>query len=247
MNWVSKLARRFVGSPGFAGVTAALAAFVGLIGSVYQEEIVRAFPFVLPSVGMVFSYRAFFFWLGLILLAGCVYLRQVVDDAARNRLTESAAAAEMTSRRIESLVETLPPRAFQTELALAASKVHAVGTGALPPASTQNAEALATVVRHVLHSIASLALIYDDRPRVSGRAAKYSANIMLFVPESYGSLVNFSPADFAGDQLAGVLHLRRELSSSTSAGDAEPDADVPEIGGVRRGRKAPVEWRFRSG
>jgi hypothetical protein len=239
-HWLS---RSLVGSAWFAGIVAALAAFVGLIGSVYQDEIVQAVPFVLPREGMTLSYQAFFFWLALFLLAGCVYLRQVADDEARSRLTESAEAAEKTSRRIESLVETLPPRTFQTELARAADKVHAVASAALAHgAAAQTADALALVIRHVLRSIASLALVYDDRPRISGREARYSANIMLFVSSGPTVAVNvtFFPGDAVG-QLSGVLHLRRELStSSMSVGEPEPSRDSTAAS-QRQGTRRPLD------
>lgn len=221
--------RRFVGNPVFAAIVAAIAALVGLLGSVYQSEIAGSFPLTLTSG---FSLRSLIFWVALFGLAYAVYLRQVVDDEARGKLLKTTEAAEETSRRIEEFVQTLPPRAFQSELARAVAAVHNAVSSALPRTATPESrpEELMTVIRAVLHSIASLALIYDDQPLFDGQPARYSANVMVFAPIANGNIgrINFFPDEYDRAQLAGVLTLRQELSATSESAD-EPDADVPSI------------------
>ena len=209
-------------------MTAVVAALVGLFGSVYNEQIVAAFPLSLPDPPWTVSAQAIAFWLALFTLAACVYLRQLVDDEARGKLDD-------TTDRIQELVQTLPPRAFQAELARAVVKVHAVTTEALPRTDTTGptAESLGRVIRSLLHSIASLALIYDDKPLVSGRPARYAANVMLFVPinpEQSPGPVEFLAGDDEWKNLRGVLCIRRELSaSSDTSDDPSPDPGTPTI------------------
>ena len=93
----------FAGSPWFAGLTAASAAIVGLLGSVYQDEIANAFPLTLIGPFSGWSGRAVAFWTALLALAWLVYLRQVADDSIRNRLVTTTESAEQTSRRIEEI------------------------------------------------------------------------------------------------------------------------------------------------
>ena len=125
--------KRFVGSATFAAVTATVAALVGLVGSVYQTEIAASFPITLAPA---FTGHTFVFWLSLASLAWLVYLRQRVDDEARGDLVNTTRAAEQTSRRIEDFVQTLPPRAFQAQLANAIVDVHNVVSAAMPRRAT---------------------------------------------------------------------------------------------------------------
>lgn len=227
--------RRFVGSPAFAAVTAAAAAVVGLLGSVYQREIAAAFPLTPLGPFEVVSWRAVFFWAALSGLAWLVYLRQRVDDEVRTGLVNSTGNVEQTSRRIEEFVQTLPPRAFQTELARAVAEVHYAVSSAMPRVAgpTLSEEELVHVIRGTLHAIASLALVYDDQPLMDGQRARYCANVMLFVPsgpELDNVEIQFFAAESDRRQLRGVLRLRTDLSSTSDPGDGHaPDANVPDL------------------
>jgi len=176
-------ARRLVGSPLFAALTAAFAAVVGLLGSVYQNEIASAFPLTLmgPFSGGV-SWRAVVFWTALALLAYFVYLRQAADDDVRSQLVTTTSEAERVSRRIETHVQTLPPAAFQARLIDMAVKSHNWVSRGMPRMPQASAEELAAVIRGLLGSLASLALFYDDRPPTDDHAPIYSANVMVFIP-----------------------------------------------------------------
>lgn len=227
--------RRFVGSPAFAAVTAAVAAVVGLLGSVYQREIAAAFPLTPLGPFDVVSWRAVFFWAALFGLAWLVYLRQRVDDEVRSGLVKSTGNVEQTSRRIEEFVQTLPPRAFQTELAKAVADVHDAVSSAMPRAAgpTLTTEALVHVIRGTLHALASLAVVYDDQPLVDGQRARYCANVMLFIPANPNLdrvEIQFFAPEADRRQLRGVLRLRTDLSSTSDPGDGHaPDVRVPEL------------------
>jgi hypothetical protein len=211
---------RFAGTPAFAAFTAAMAATVGLLGSVYNEQIAASFP-----LGSSLALRPFFFWVALMLLAYCVYLRQTVDDGARRQLADVTVAAEATSRRIESFVQTLPPAAFQAQLAAAVRSVHNAVSAAIPRGRSEGTSAavLAEVIRAVLSSLATLALDFDGSPLVDGRTATYGANVMIFDPrpESREQL-NFFPPEYDRTQLRGVLRLREDLCATTAAQGGAP-------------------------
>lgn len=154
---------RFVASPWFAAATAAVAALVGLLGSVYQIEIAASFPINFLGPFDAFSWRALIFWSALVGLAGLVYVRQMVDDEIRTVLMRSTSAAETTSRRIEDFVQTLPPRAFQAEFARAVADVHDAVSAGVPRgrACEASPDDLRQIVRSILQAIAQL----GERPR----------------------------------------------------------------------------------
>lgn len=219
------------GSPYFAALTAAAAAVVGLLGSVYQDEIARVFPLVLFGPFGGWSWRAIAFWCALFLLAWLVFLRQLADDAVRSRLVETTAAAEQTSRRIETFVQTLPPAGFQAQLTKLVVKSNEWISKGLPRKLRDDVPAseLIPVIRVLLHGLASLALAYDDNPLVDGHGALYSANVMVFVPNADAAslTVNFFPPELDREQLRGVLLLRQDLSATSES--VEPDALVSAI------------------
>lgn len=229
------LTRRFVGSPAFAALTASAAALVGLLGSVYQNEIVASFPLTLLGPYRGFSWRALVFWLSLFGLAGLVYLRQKADDAVRDTMVKTTEGAEQTSRRIEEFVQTLPPRAFQSKLASAVAVVHKAVSTASPRTAGDavSDESLAVVARVILHSIATLAFVYDDQPLVDGQPSIYSANVMMFVPRERVTVdltIAFLPVDFDRKQLRGVLELRTDLScTSASLDGTDVDTSIPSL------------------
>jgi hypothetical protein len=52
------------------------------------------------------------------------FFRQWWDDLSRERLADTAARAEEGTGRIEELVRTMPPKAFQTQLAQMVGGAH---------------------------------------------------------------------------------------------------------------------------
>jgi len=228
-------ARRLAGSPWFAALTAAAAAIVGLLGSVYQLEIASAFPLILFGPFQGWSWRSVFFWTALGWLAWLVFLRQVADDEIRERLMVTTESAEGTSKRIENIVRTLPPAGFQAHLTRLVEKSYQVLCEGMPRRLSEElpGDGLAAVIRALLNGLASLALAYDAQPIVDGRSAVYCANVMVFVPETLVRQrqlrLNFMPPEYGSAGLAGALMLRRDLSSTTQSSPGEADQEVPEI------------------
>lgn len=224
-------AKRLAGSPYFAALTAAAAAVVGVVGSVYQNEIAGAFPLVPLGPFGGWSWRAFVFWISLGLLAWLVFLRQIADDDVRNRLVDTTGSAEAISRRIETFVQTLPPAGFQAQLtALVLKSNEWISKGMprelrsdLPPSE------LIPVIRALLHGLASLALAYDGNPLVDGHSALYSANVMVFVPNDHAQdlTLKFHPPEHDRTALKGALLLRQDLSATSTSHD--PDTSVAAI------------------
>jgi hypothetical protein len=226
--------QRFVGSALFAAVTAAFAATVGLLGSVYQSEIARAFPLNPTGRSDDFSVRTLVFWTALGLLAFMVYLRQVADDEVRTKLIETTKGAERTSRRIEDFVQTLPPRRFQTDLQSSVIAVHNAVSAIAPRRLADNVSTLdlGEVIRAALHSLASLGLSFDDRlPSGEGRVV-YSANIMAFVPRDVirRSELRFFAEDQDLNSVRGGLRILAALSATSDERTGpSADANLPQI------------------
>lgn len=128
--------KTLAGSPIYATITTVLAVVAGLLGSVYQSEIVHAFPFALHGPWGPPSLRAIVFWTSVVLFAVLFYFRQSWDDQGREKLAEVSVT------------------------------VHAMMAEVLPRGVRQSVgpEDLAQIVRSLLHALASLAALYDDAP-----------------------------------------------------------------------------------
>jgi hypothetical protein len=225
-------ALRLAGSPFFAGLTAAAAAVVGLLGSVYQHEIANSFPLTPSGPWNGWSGRAVVFWAALLSLGWLVYLRQVADDSVRNRLVATTDSAEQTSRRIEDFAQTLPPAGFQAQLTRLVDRSHVWMSTGLPRTSSDAPDQLVLMIRGLLHGLATLALTYDNSPLVDGHGATYSANVMVFVPtvDMPHVPLSFLPPEYDRQQLKGILLLRQDLSATSDppAHEQVPaDLDVP--------------------
>ncbi len=168
------------------------------------------------------------------------FFRQRWDDVSRERLATTAAKAEEGTIRVEALVRTMPPRAFQAQLAQMIAGAHRGLAKTLPRQRRPDmtADDLIAFIRSLLNSIARLALIYDDQPLSPDGAVTYSANIMLFVarpidsnwPTGTVERLRFYSDDSDPDQLRGVLVLRPELSATSNIADIpDPDPGVPAI------------------
>jgi hypothetical protein len=221
-----------VRTPAYATIVTVLAVIAGLLGSVYQNDIAAAFPLTWSGASAGMSWRAVIFWLSVLLFAVLFFLRQQADDQAGQRLEEAATKAEGTTARIEALIQTLPPRAFQTHLAEMYVAAHNAVARVMPKGVREGLAPpdLVAVIQSLLHAIAFLASVYDDQPMTEQGAASYSANIMLFVPQH--SLPTdlellFLPREYDRAQLRGALVLRQDLSSIAS--DQRIDEAVPSI------------------
>jgi hypothetical protein len=163
-----------------------LAVLAGLLGSVDQDDIARAFPIVLHGPWGRLSVRALVFWLSVVLFAVLFFFRQWSDDLKREELAATATKVQDGTERVEALVQTMPPRAFQSQLADMTQGANA-GINKLLPRSARKdltRDDVCALVRSLLNSIARLAMIYDDQPLTPDGSATYSANVMLFVERS---------------------------------------------------------------
>ena len=220
-----QLLSRFVSSPVFATVTTVLAVIAGLLGSVYQSEVAAAFPLTFSSPVAAMPPKAVVFWASVIAFALMFFARQWSDD--RNR------------ERLESLVRTMPPRAFQGKLAESVGGAHR-GVSLIMPRTRQvtvTAEGLEAFSRSVLNSVATLAQIFDDQPLTGKGSAVYSANVMLYqlttVPTPPGCEVLFVPPESELDKFTGLLVFRQELSATSekprNGEEVDPGRRIPSI------------------
>jgi len=230
-------AQRLVSSPVYATFTTVLAVVAGLLGSAYQDDVATAFPMVLRGPWGPVSFRAAIFWTSVVLFAVLFFFRQWWDDVNRER---TASRAEQGTERLEALVRTMPPRAFQTQLARMVQVTHGGMEEVLPRQKPPefNRDGFVNFVRGLLNAIARLALLYDDQPLTPDGSATYSANVMLFVPRpSEGTLskellfaLRFHPSEYDLTKLAGILILRPELSATSEEAELPgPDTAVPAI------------------
>jgi hypothetical protein len=176
----------------------------------------------------------------VVLFALLFFFRQRSEDLSRERLAATAARAESGTARVEALVRTMPPHAFQTQLAQMVDVAHR-GMAKVLPRGKQHGlskDDLVKFIRVLLNSIARLALIYDDQPLTLDGSATYSASIMLFVPLSPSgifpqevlSVLRFYPKEYDLTKLSGALVLRQELSATSATADLPgPDINVPTI------------------
>ncbi|MEQ1896660.1 MAG: hypothetical protein ABL971_04635 [Vicinamibacterales bacterium] len=226
--------KRWVSSAAYATITTVVAVFSGFLGSVYQDEIVSAFPLRWRGPWGAISWPAVGFWSSLILFGRMFFARQRSDDAQRSALADTVQIAKDNTSRIEVLVRTMPPRAFRAQLAQMVIASHDM-LGKLVPRNGRSdltKDDLSALVRFLLNAMARLALIFDDQPLAAGGSAQYAGNIMLFVPSgprgeppaSIEPLLRFHPSDFDYSRLRGVLLLRPDLSTTSDVAD-EPAPD----------------------
>lgn len=229
--------KRWVSSAAYATITTVVAVFSGLLGSVYQNEIVSAFPLRWRGPWGPVSWHAVEFWSSLILFGLMFFARQRSDDAERRALAETVQTAKDNTSRIEALVRTMPPRAFRAQLARLVTTSHNILAKALPRdgGSALTQEDVVALARFLLNSIAHLALIFDDQPVTPDGPASYSANVMIYIakaddgtlPAEVHSLLRFHPDRTNVSGLRGVLVLRPDLSStSDTSGEPVPDPNL---------------------
>jgi hypothetical protein len=237
--------RQWAATSWYATATTILAVVAGLLGSVYGGEIGSSFPFSWGPYSGV-SYKAVAFWTTLVLFGILFFERQRHDDEAREHL-------QKTSSTIQSLIETLPPKAFRSQFVQQSETFHRALSSVIPRhvASGVTPEKLGEFIRALLGGIATLAFAYDDQPSGESKSAIYSANVMLFVKPNVTSepfdatvskALRFVAPDTDLRQLRGVLLLRQDLSVNASVDGVRPESAVPAIAlpvpvTVRRGSR----------
>jgi len=214
-------------SAGYAAAVTSLSFVAALLGSLYQEHIKSAFPFVLGH-GPI-DPIAIGFWI----LAVVATIGFWTAQAERNRSREEAEARLIArTEQLERLIQTLPPTEFLEAFADVVVKCQRACTDLEKDESARKGRAaLHQVGRFVLFGIANLVRLFEGSPR----GTVYAANIMIFRPmtslsptelEALKDRLRFTQPDTDLKKLRGVLDLRIELSTSTEdLGDAGPNQD----------------------
>jgi hypothetical protein len=236
-SWIKDKAR----STTYAVLVTVLLALVGLLGSLFTNEIRSAFPFYW---GWLLSddHRPFFsrfgwswlatgFWLLLLFVAWVFGVRQLATDEDQRKLQSAV-------EKLERVVRTVPSPDF-----LAAFKGTFIlcNTAAQAVLEVDNAsvtrDEIHQALHHILGSIALLAWKYDGQPQ----GVEYGANIMLFrpveaiAPGEWEELRQRMPFDVTLDatDVVGVLDLQIELSA-TQGGGPDPSLQPLAIAIPRR-------------
>ena len=201
----------------FAGFTACLGAFAGLLGSVYATQIGGAFPLSLSfAVGPVI-WEAVLFWVSLFafgLFFGMGFKAQL--DA---------------TNKLEQAIRTLPPKGFL----IVFEDLFRI-TFATDSELNQATSDLASLTETIVAALSGVVLLVrqfdtrNDHPR-------YSVNLMVFKPikdiesNELKKQIKFAEPGFNSAAWDGVLQLEPEFAYSVSGREAQPqkDQEVPPI------------------
>jgi len=213
----------------FAGLTAAVGAFAGLLGSVYSTDIKNAFPFIFDDGPIIWV--AIGFWSALALFGVMVGLNFRGQALATTRQVDRL---QEETQVLERLVRTLPPENFLERFQTAFEQAYASKRRA--NGSEATSEELLSAIQTNVGAIAFLARVFagdhDD--------ALFAANLMLYSPISeFGDveLANLSgKIRFLGEQnldlrkaLSGLLILDPETAMVVSAKTKGHDATMIEL------------------
>ena len=208
-------------NPLFIGVTAVLGVVVGVIGSLFTNEIKNTLFNPWWGKGTI-SWEATWFWILLLVFLGLF----ISTQWAQNRITDRAQKKLIKkSDQLERLVRTMPPEDFLIQFDEFCKTSYKALLIALSQEPTP--EGAEKAIRVVLECIVSLAYIFDGQTK----NAKYSANIMLFIKsstmdndkrEEIKTRLHFADGiDIT--TLDGVLDLIMPLSTTNGGG---PDAEL---------------------
>jgi len=219
----------------YAVLLTALIAIVGLLGSLYTQEIRDAFPFYWPwlrfggdpyvqLVGPGLSWAAGAFW-GILLLTALVF--GVRQSAVDHDQRQAQAGLEGAVADLEKLIRTVPSpdflAAFRDTYMLCDDATQSI---LAPERDAPGPLEIRMAIRQLLKAVAILAWRYDGQPAVD-----YGANVMLFRPREeidsaeWPELRQRMPFDFAVDEtdLRGVLELQVELSATDQTAPEDYD------------------------
>ncbi len=229
-NRHAQLLERVASHWSFAGATAAMGAFAGLLGSVYTAEIKNAFPFGWwpddPVVWVAVS-----FWASLVgfgIMFG-LNIRGQARAAERqiDRLRDE-------TRVLEGLVRTLPPENFLERFQSVLEETYTSVLQSRQQGPDQ--QRLVDEIQTNVGAIAFLARMFDG----DHEGAIYSANIMLYKPMTElkdDELARLEGAiQFLGEEhlvlresLSGLLVLNPSLAMSANAKTRYQDANMPQL------------------
>lgn len=201
----------------FAGFTACLGAFAGLLGSVYATQIGGAFPLSLSFAVNPVIWEAVLFWVSLFafgLFFGMGFKAQL--DA---------------TNKLEQAIRTLPPKGFL----IAFEDLFRItfATDSESNLATSDLSSLTQTIVAALFGVVLLVRQFDTR----NDHPSYSVNLMVFKPikdidsNELKKQIKFAEPGFDSDAWDGVLQLAPEFAYTVSGREAEPqqDKDVPPM------------------
>lgn len=222
--------------PAIATLITFLLLVTGGLGSVYSNEIRRAFPLYWgPFDGL--SVPAIAFWSMVAVSGTLFFFRQRATDTARERAqreirTEAKRLLEQ-NERLETLLRTMPPENFLEQFVELYASAHDALVMALDPDRDDRSEAVKLCVQLHLRIVAYLARKFDgDRQK-----PRYAANIMLFRRATdlrdeqiaeYEKLLKFCDQSTDCRKLLGLLELVPDFSATDNE-PLLPDGQIPRI------------------
>jgi hypothetical protein len=217
--------------PMFATVVTLLMIVAGGMGSIWSEDIRKAFPFTLAPKWKN-SQAAWAFWCVAIVASLLFFFRQRAVDRAQ---AKGQREIVQQAAELANLIRTLPPTNFLSvfsQLYNSASK--AVETVLGKPQLTCDKPTVEQVIRQILRVLAILAQKFDgDDPMTH-----YAANIMIFrvaseiadeEEEAILHRMKFHDDGAAIANLKGILELLPSLSTVAADQTASPDLQVASI------------------
>lgn len=201
---------------------------VGLLGSIWTEEIKSAMPFSLVQP----TWRVMLFWAFAVGSTATFFSRQTAIDrerkSAQDLLFSRANDLFGKTSELKDLIQTMPPRSFLDRFASLYEQAEraAVTAGAM---SSPDSETIEQAIRQVLHAVTTLTSEFAGRPVVG----LYAANIMLFrtpaqlSPDERHAVqqrLRFVDDGTSIDLLKGVLDLECKLSMALPGSLAETAA-----------------------
>jgi len=228
------LRRRVLASPLSGAVIALFGILTGFVGSIYATELKCAVEAVLPFTS---NHAVLVFGLGVVVIAGLVFGRQMVVDDAREHVQKRF---DTTAKEVASSIETLrslPDHSFLSEFNL------------LFRTNTTEAEKLTDVDAQLDGMLVALQGFAELAEKFDGSiGARFAANLMLFVSAENAKPWHASLSFFDGDpqKLDGVLVLLPELAAVSGGVDstmAQFCLPVPREHGTPKSPKGVGGWK----
>lgn len=230
---------KLVGSALLAGITAVLGAVVGLLGSIYSQEIKSSWPFGEASFWRVgealeLNLPVCVFYLSLFALGFLIFVNMRGQGRAYERsidhldrlMRDQGKAYDTSIRHLDRLIRTVPPSDYLKYFEDTLLESGGLTAFALGPRG--DPAALYVAINSCLASLGELARGLDECPE----DVRFGVNLMCFVPYDNSS-VPLPHLDFwdGGDQtqLEGYLQLLPEFSICLTSEETSLDETVPPL------------------
>lgn len=222
---------KLAGSALLAGITAVLGAVVGLLGSIYSQEIKSSWPFgeQLELDAPIWSFYGALFAFGFLFFVnmrgqGRAYERSI--NHLDRMMRDQGQAYDTSIQHLDRLIRTVPPSDYLKDFEDTLLESGGLTAFALGPKS--DPAALYVAIHSCLASLGELARGLDESPE----DVRFGVNLMCFVPYDNSS-VQLPHLDFwdSGDQtqLQGYLQLLPEFSICLTSEETSLDDTVTPL------------------